>query len=160
MVYSSTMDNPKVKVKRSKKYGRGVYATRQIRKGELIASFDGPIYGWNDHWTDDMYNHAIQFSPRRWRDSKGIARYINHSCEPNCGILRLFDVVAMRTIRPGEQLTWDYEMTERNPHWQMKCKCGSKICRDVIGDHRNMPASVRKKYGKYISAWLRRKKTR
>lgn len=154
------MDNPKVKVKRSKKFGRGVYATRTIRKGERIASFDGPFYGDRDHWTNDMYNHAIQFSPRRWRDSKGVARLINHSCDPNCGIRRLFDVVAMRTIRPGEQITWDYEMTEKNPDWRLKCKCGSPLCRRIIGDHRNMPPAIRKKYGTYVSAWLRKRPKR
>ncbi len=152
------MDNLKVKVKRSKKYGRGVYAVRKIRKGETIASFDGPVYTDRDHWTNDMYNHAIQFAPRKWRDSAGIARLINHSCEPNCGIKRLFDVVAMRTIQPGEQVTWDYEMTEKNPDWRLKCKCGSPHCRKWIGDYRNMPAAVRKKYGTYVSSWLRKKK--
>lgn len=152
------MDSRKVKVKRTKKYGLGVFATKTIRKGELIASFDGPIYGWYDYWTDDLYNHAIQFERRRWRDSKGIARLINHSCDPNCGIKRRFDVVAMRDIKKGEHLTWDYEMTEKNPNWKMRCKCGSDLCRKVIGDHRRMPKEIRKKYAGYISSWLLKKK--
>ncbi len=150
------MDNAKVKVKRTKKYGRGVYAIKKIRKGEVIASFDGPIYTGRDHWTTDMYNHSIQFAPNKWRDSKGVARLINHSCEPNCGIKRLFDVVAMRTIQPGEQITWDYEMTEKNPDWRLRCKCGLSQCRKIIGNYRNLPFAIRKKYGTYISLWLRR----
>ena len=110
------MDNPKVALRRTKKFGRAVFAVKKIRKGETVAIFDGPIY--DDvfaGWTEDILNHAIQFDKDKWRDSCGIARYINHSCEPNCGVKKLFSIVAMRTIEPGEQITWDYEMTEKKP---------------------------------------------
>ncbi|MBC7741337.1 MAG: SET domain-containing protein-lysine N-methyltransferase [Bdellovibrionaceae bacterium] len=149
------MDNQKVSVHATRKFGRGVFADRFIKKGELIAAFDGPIFDEDyEPWTRDMYNHAIQFGRAIWRDSKGMARLINHSCEPNCGIKALFKVVAMRDINSGEQITWDYEMTEKNLHWKMKCKCGNKNCRGVIGNYSNMPLEVRKKYKGHISEWL------
>jgi hypothetical protein len=152
------VDSGKVVVKRTRKYGKGVFAKQTIRKGEVIASFDGPIYDDNyEPWTDDMYNHAIQFGPTMWRDSAGIARLINHSCEPNCGIKKLFRVVAMRRIEAGEQITWDYEMTEKNPHWRMRCRCGSSLCRKIIGNYSNMPRATRRRYKGYISAWLLRR---
>lgn len=138
-----------------------MFATRSIKKGELIAAFDGPIYADDfENWTDDLYNHAIQFGPSIWRDSSGIARLINHSCEPNCGIKNLFQVVAMRPIKPGEQITWDYEMTERNPYWRMKCRCGSILCRKRIGNYQNMPKATRRRYAGYISDWLLGRRTR
>lgn len=153
------MDNRKVAVKRTKKYGRGVFALAPIRQGEVIAVFDGKIYD-DDYapWTKDLQTHTIQFGPAIWRDSKGCARYINHSCDPNCGIKGLFKVVAMRPIEKGEQITWDYEMTEKSDWWQMKCKCGSPLCRKVIGNYKNMPKAIRKKYKGYISDWLVKKK--
>lgn len=151
------MDNPKVKVRRTKKFGKGVFAIKDIRKGEVIAEFDGEIYDDDfEPWTNDLYNHTIQFGRTLWRDSKGVARLINHSCDPNCGIRSLFKVVAMRAIKKGEQITWDYEMTEKNPTWRMRCKCGAAECRKIIGNYSNMPRKIRKKYGTYISAWLRR----
>ena len=154
------MDNSKAKVRRTKKYGRSVFAVRPIRKGELIASFDGEIYDDDfDEWTDDLLNHAIQFGKAIWRDSKGMARYINHSCEPNCGIKKLFSIVAMRPIEAGEQITWDYEMTEKNPWWKMKCRCGSPVCRKVIGNYTRMPKAVRLKYKGFISEWLLKSKS-
>ena len=101
-----------------------------------------------------MYDHVIQFEEKKWRDSNGIARCINHSCNPNCGIKDFFKIVAMRNINIGEEITWDYEMTEKHPWWRMKCECGVVDCRKEIGNYKNMPESVRKKYEGYISEWL------
>lgn len=149
------MDSKKVKIEKTNNKGSGIFAVETIRENELIAEFDGEIYGWHDpRWTDDLYDHCIQFEEKKWRDSKGIARLINHSCEPNCGVKNLFQIVAMREILPGEEITWDYEMTERHPYWRMKCKCGNSNCRMIIGNFENMPADVRKKYTGYISEWL------
>ncbi len=150
------MDNRKVKIRKTKKCGRGVFAKAKIKKGEVIASFDGPVFEYDyEHWTDDILNHVIQFDRRKWRDSNGIARLTNHSCNPNCGIKNLFDIVAMRDIEKGEQITWDYEMTEKNEWWRMRCKCQAPDCRKVIGNYTNMPLKTRKKYSGYISSWLR-----
>jgi SET domain-containing protein len=149
------MDNPKVEVKNTPAKGRGVFAKEPIKKDEIIAAFDGEIYEYNyPDWNDDLADHCIQFENFKWRDSNGIARVINHSCKPNCGIRNLFQVVAMRDIEPGEEITWDYEMTGNNPEWRMKCKCGEENCRKIIGKHDNMPEEVRMWYGNYISEWL------
>jgi hypothetical protein len=151
------MDSKKVIVHKTPKHGKGVFVRTAIKKGDVIAAFDGTIYDRDfEDWDDDLFNHAIQFEKWKWRDSKGIARLINHSCNPNCGIRDLFKIVAMRNIAPGEEVTWDYGMTE-NYVWRMKCTCGSLICRKVIGSYATMPASVRKKYKGYISAWLTKK---
>jgi uncharacterized protein len=149
------MDNPKVKVRTTKRYGRGVFASQKIKKGEEIAAFDGPIYDDDfPAWTKDIINHAIQIGPTVWRDSCGIARLINHSCNPNCGIKKRTHIVAMRPIEKGEEITWDYEMTEMNDWWRMKCQCGAPSCRKNIGDHKNMPEEVRRKYKGFISEWI------
>lgn len=152
------MDNRKAVVRQTKKFGRGVFANARIRKGEEIASFDGPFFDDDfDEWTDDLRNHAIQCGKTMWRDSKGIARLINHSCDPNCGIKGRFKIVAMRDIEKGEHITWDYEMTERSTWWKMRCRCGSPLCRKKIGDFKNMPRAVRAKYRGFLSTWLTRK---
>jgi len=148
------MDSKKVIVRRTLKHGKGVFARVKIPKGMVIAAFDGTIYDHtHEDWNDDLYNHAIQFEKRRWRDSMGIARLVNHSCDPNCGIRDLFKIVAMRDIAAGEEVTWDYGMTEDHV-WRMKCTCGSPLCRKVIGSYRTMPPAIRRKYKGYISGWL------
>ncbi len=153
------MDNPKISLKNTRKYGKGVFANSDIKKGEIIARFDGTIYDDDfEDWTRDLQTHTIQIGPNKWRDSKGLARYINHSCEPNCGIRGLWTVVAMRDIKKGEQITWDYEMTEKSDWWRMRCRCGSDLCRKVIGNYKNMPRPIRAKYKGYISTWLTKKR--
>ena len=123
------MDNPKVEPKASPLGGYGVFARERIEAGEVIAEWDGEIYALDyAHWTSDLLDHVLQFEPSRFRDSRGLARCINHSCEPNCGIKNLFMVVAMRPIEPGEEITWDYEMTEDSEWWRMKCRCGTPSC--------------------------------
>lgn len=149
------MDNPKAKLRRTRKYGWAVFAQAPIKKGEVVAVFDGKFYDDDfDEWNDDLLNHTIQCGPALWRDSKGFARYLNHSCDPNCGIKKKFKVVAMRDIAKGEEITWDYEMTEKSTWWLMKCKCGSPLCRKRIGNYKNMPRKIRAKYKGFISDWL------
>ncbi len=150
------MDNPKIYLKETKKFGKGVFTRRAIRQGEVVAVFDGQRYdGRFKGWTEELLTHTIQYGRSQWRDSKGIARYLNHSCDPNCGIRGLFQVVARRDIAAGEQLTWDYEMTEKSDWFRLRCQCGSPKCRKVIGHHDRMPATVRSLYKGYLSYWLR-----
>jgi SET domain-containing protein len=90
-------DNPKLVRKETELYGGGVFATADIKKDEVIALWNGPVYEAENN--SDLPNdpplmvadHAIQFEKHKWRDSEGLARYINHSCDPNCGIKGLFN---------------------------------------------------------------------
>ena len=155
-------DNPKLVRKETQQYGKAVFATEDIEKDEVIAYWDGPVYEVQNN--SDLPNdpplfvadHAIQFEKHKWRDSDGLARYLNHSCEPNCGIKGLFTIVAMRKINKGEEVTWDYEMTE-DSDWEMVCKCGSPHCRKLIRAYRFMPPEIKEKYKDYTSDWLKPK---
>lgn len=147
---------PRLVLRHTKKFGKAVFADQDIQKGSLVEIFDGRIYdGRYDQWNDDLLNHTIQVGPQKWRDSLGLARYLNHSCDPNCGIKGLYRIVAMRNIRRGEQITWDYEMTEMSTWWRMKCLCGSQFCRSKIGHFKFMPLEVRKRYKGFISRWIK-----
>jgi hypothetical protein len=68
------------------------------------------------------------------------ARFINHSCDPNCEAVddggRIF-IEALRNIRPGEELTYDYQL-ERSGRWRKEwveryaCRCGAANCRGTL----------------------------
>ena len=148
------MDNKNAEIRNTNR-GKGLFTKTQIKQGEIVAEFDGRIYSYRSKlWNQDLYHHCIQFEENRWRDSKGVARLLNHSCEPNCGIKGLFTIVAMKNIPAGTELTWDYEMTEDHPYWRLTCRCGTKSCRKIIGTFQNMPEKIRKKYKGFISEWL------
>ena len=152
------MQNPKVILKEIEKNNKGLFAGEDITKDEILFEFEGPVLHWGDSqqfdgWTDDIHNHAVQIGPTTWISNINNGRYINHSCNPNCGIKNLIQVVAMTNIKVGEELTYDYEMTESND-WRMKCLCGNKNCRGVIGAYKNMPQNVKDRYKGYISEWL------
>lgn len=57
---------------------------------------------------------------------------MNHSCESNVGFNAADDFVAMRAIKRGEELCWDYAYAETNPKFRMKCRCGAIGCRRVV----------------------------
>lgn len=70
----------------------------------------------------------------------GDGRFVNHSCQPNCemqkwsvnGQFRMA-LFALRDIKPGEELTYDYNFSLFNPAEGQECKCESENCRGVIG---------------------------
>ena len=61
-----------------------------------------------------------------------IAWHMNHTCNPNIGFNNKDDFVAMRNIKKGEELSWDYGFDETNPKFKMKCFCGRKECRKFV----------------------------
>ncbi|NNE91227.1 MAG: SET domain-containing protein-lysine N-methyltransferase [Verrucomicrobiales bacterium] len=136
-------------------FGKGVVASAPIPKGELIATFDGQIYyGVTvDDYPEGVPDYLISFGTDRARHSNGIAHLLNHSCEPNCGVRGLFDLVTMRDVEEGEELCWDYDMSE-DSDWWLECKCGSETCRKEIRGFRHLPEEKRKEYRGYISDWL------
>ncbi len=153
------MVNSKVIAKETKKTGEGLFASENIKRGEVVADFSGGKVYKAKKASDlpkEVTDYAIQFGENEWIDTPEEGRFLNHSCEPNGGIKGKFQIIAMRDIKAGEELTFDYEMTE-DSDWQMQCKCGSRLCRKIIGAYRNMPESTKQKYRGYISDWLIKK---
>ncbi|HEY4522120.1 MAG TPA: SET domain-containing protein [Candidatus Paceibacterota bacterium] len=132
-----TIDAP-IRIAKSRPgLGLGLFATAPLARGERIVEYTGTRVSASeaDHLktryvleVDDRW--AIDGSPRH-----NIARYINHSCAPNCeGDLsdgRVF-IRAMQNIAAGEELTLDYgdEYFEEFIR-PIGCKCGK--CSAVIG---------------------------
>jgi len=155
------VDSPKVELRSHDRHGKGVFAIAPIAKDEYIAGFYGDIYEAANAMDLPALsvNHAAQFSEYKYRDADGIAKYLNHSCAPNCGIKGLHDLVAMRDIEVGEELCWDYAMTE-DSNWEVpggKCLCNSPLCRGRIVPYRDLSITERQKYQNYASVWLQRK---
>jgi SET domain-containing protein len=138
---------PLFEVRHSRIHGYGVFAARRIRKGTTIIEYLGERVShaqadarYEDKDPND--NHTFLFTV----DAKTVidagvngneARYINHGCDPNCESTtvnkRIF-IEAIRTIQPGEELSYDYQIQRDNddaPNVEeiYACRCGAKSCR-------------------------------
>jgi hypothetical protein len=138
------------RVRRSPIHGTGVFATRAIPKGTRIVEYLGERVSHAE--ADRRYenkdvndNHTFLFTVNsRIVIDAGVggneARWINHSCDPNCETVienkRVF-IEAARDIGPGEELAYDY-MISREPNDPenieeiFACRCGSANCRGTM----------------------------
>ncbi len=89
-------------------------------------------------------------SPRRGY----IGWYLNHSCDPNCAIRGERDIVTLRKVARGEELTFDYSTNVGWEGFQMKCACGSDNCRGVVRSYGHLSDDLKRKYGKNVSPFL------
>ena len=137
-------------LRRSEIQGMGAFATRQIRRGQRVAEYTGEHI--DNEEADRRYDdekmkrhHTFLFIVD---DDEVIdaavggndSRFINHSCDPNCEAViegkRIF-IYALRTIRPGEELVYDYQYERTDDHTDedeqfYKCRCGAPNCRGSI----------------------------
>lgn len=141
---------PRFVVRRSGIHGRGVFARLPIREDETVVEYKGEIISEAEierRYPEDMdgLNHTFVFGVEFDHNIDGgangnAARWINHSCQPNCDtyeVKRRIFVRAIRAIRPGEELTYDYAIEAGEPltaavkaRWP--CWCGSKKCRGTV----------------------------
>lgn len=99
----------------------------------------------------------LQMAPTDLNSLTGIFT-TNHSCEPNAGIRNAVSLVALRGIRAGEEICYDYVMTDCTlgnlPTVSMECKCGTKSCRGTITDMDWRSPVLQAKYPKHFSLYL------
>uniref|UniRef100_A0A182JPS8 Histone-lysine N-methyltransferase trithorax n=1 Tax=Anopheles christyi TaxID=43041 RepID=A0A182JPS8_9DIPT len=136
-----------VGVYRSHIHGRGLFCNRDIEAGEMVIEYAG-----------ELIRSTLTDKRERYYDSRGIgcymfkidenfvvdatmrgnaARFINHSCEPNC-YSKVVDILghkhiiifALRRIVQGEELTYDYKFPFEDV--KIPCSCGSKKCRKYL----------------------------
>ena len=87
----------------------------------------------------------------------GAADWVNHSCDPNCGLRGQITLVAMRRLEPGEEICFDYAMSDGTPYDQFACGCGAKTCRgEVTGEDWSRP-ELWERYQGYFSPYLQRR---
>jgi len=127
--------------------GRGLFARRAFGPGDLILRLDGPRYGRSDpiHATEAGAN-LLQTGRRTYILLHPPAVFVNHSCDPNAGVMDNRRLVAIRTIAPGEEITFDYSTTMDEDFWTLECRCGAANCRGRVTDFRELPASLRRRY--------------
>lgn len=140
----------KISVRRSPVHGKGVFATRPLAVGELICEYKGEPIEWDEalrrHPRDPSQpNHTFYFDTGDGTVIDGAvggnsARWINHSCAPNCEAEEHDSRIFIRTVRPiaaGEELSIDYALVVEKRHTQQlrllyACHCGASNCRGTM----------------------------
>lgn len=160
--------NPQLEVREIKNYGKGVFARKNINKNELLAIFGGHVMKASDEQklSGNLSDYSLQISenfvigPAEEKEI-GDAEFFNHSCDPNAGFEGQITLAAMRNIRKGEQITFDYAMvlskSSGRKHYKFNCLCGSPICRKIVKDNDWKILLLRKKYRGYFQRYLERK---
>jgi len=159
------------KVNKSRVHGSGVFATKKISKntkiieyiGEKIDKAEGDRRSekrikkyLNSSKTGSVYifelnkRYDIDGSPNYNK-----ARYINHSCDPNCEVEIIDDhiwIVSIKSIKKGEELSYDYGYEfDKNDFRDHICKCGSNDCIGFIISSDQWP-----KYAKYLAKIIKK----
>ncbi|MGB3838578.1 MAG: SET domain-containing protein [Rhodanobacter sp.] len=143
--------------RRSPIHGNGVFATAPIARGEEIIEYKGKLLTPDE--ADTLYGdggetgHTFLFTLNEKyvidANQRGnTARWINHSCAPNCRAVveesasgdprrDKVKIEAIRHIKPGDELTYDYGIVLDVPHtarlkklWQ--CLCGAPKCTGTL----------------------------
>ena len=131
-------------------HGKGVFALVHIPKDEVIIEYKGELISWQQaqdrHPHDPLEpNHTFYFHINEDHVIDGgvkgnSARWINHSCNPNCEADEVGEHVfikAIKNIKPGDELNYDYGLMidERyTPKLKAEypCWCGAKKCRGTL----------------------------
>jgi uncharacterized protein len=127
--------------------GRGVFAVQHCQPGQTILTLEGPLLSPGDMLglgTDRAY--TLQVGSDEFVDLAGPARYLNHSCDPNAGIVTDRVLIALRPIVPGEEIRLDYSTAVLDDRWTMECRCGEYLCRRVVLAFRHLPPITQNRY--------------
>ncbi len=154
--------NPKCEARDLTEGGCGVFARERISKDELVSLWGGKIIRKEelDPSMPRFTQRVLQMDEDLYMltaEEKEPNDCFNHSCEPNLGFFGQIGLVAMRDIEAGEELTFDYAMSDGGPYDEFDCYCGSAGCRSkVTGNDWKLPA-LWKKYEGYFSPYLARR---
>jgi hypothetical protein len=157
--------SPKSEVRESKIHGRGLFATADIAKDEIVAVKGGHIVDrktLREKITPRLGPVEIQIdnnlfiAPVTDEERELSMLYSNHSCDANLGIRGEITFVAIRDIRTGEELTHDWATTD-DDNYSVECKCGAPNCRKILTGKDWQRPELQKRYAGYFSVYLARK---
>lgn len=140
---------------------RGVVAARRIAAGEVVAVWGGDVVPEEQFSQLPLAQQRISvqieehlyLAPRK----EGPAEWVNHSCAPNAGMCGQIALVALRDIGEGEEVCYDYAMSDGSPYDEFECSCGAVQCRRrVTGDDWRLP-QLWLRYDGHFSPYLQRR---
>ncbi|HEX5095163.1 MAG TPA: SET domain-containing protein [Acidimicrobiia bacterium] len=154
--------NPLAEVRSAGAKGMGCFARQDLPAGTTVAGFGGHVVerAEFDELDEELRTHALQIDDRLYMVSLppfAPADYVNHSCEPNCGIVGSCLLVTRRDVSVGEELCFDYAMSDTNDYDEFVCECGTGCCRRLItGGDWKLP-ELQARYAGFFSSYITRR---
>lgn len=151
--------NPKARIQKVSDKGTGSFAQEIICQGEIVASFGGFVVQTKDlnDFSQDRVSRSIQASQTSYILSGTKPEpgdMVNHSCNPNCGAIGISTIVAMKQIEVGQEITFDYAMTDASPYDEFNCFCGEANCRKKITGNDWQLLEIQEKYKGFFSLFV------
>ena len=142
--------------------GWGSFALEPVEGGETVAAFGGHVVTGAGlaGFSVDRQSRSIQVDADLYLVSGETPEpgdLLNHSCEPNCGLLGQMLLVAMRDITPGEELCFDYAMCDASDYDEFRCLCGQPACRGIVTGSDWRDPVLQEKYAGWFSPYLIRR---
>ena len=142
--------------------GFGSFAVVPIPMGTIVATFGGTILNEANFKTYplEQRSRSIQIDVDQFvlgPESREPGDSINHSCMPNCGMRNATQLIAMRPIAIGEELTYDYAMSDTSDYDEFVCACGSDRCRYQISSDDWKILELQTRYKNMFSPYVQRK---
>jgi hypothetical protein len=139
--------------------GHGSIAVEHISAGEVVAAFGGRCVSRHEF---DLLPVSQQIRSIQIEDELYLAGapepepadFINHSCEPNCGMNGNTVLVALRDLVPGEAITYDYAMSDGSDYDEFECACGAAACRGKVTGNDWMIPELQLRYRGSFSPYL------
>jgi hypothetical protein len=132
--------------------GRGVFAARDFLHGETV------IVGRAVEYPGTRTRMSVQLDWELHVEMDAPATFLNHSCSPNLGVREneycAYDFVALRDILTGEELAFDYAMTEHSLVTPLRCDCRSSDCNGEIRSWSGRDEQWHRRNAKWIAPYL------
>lgn len=142
--------------------GPGSITTEPISAGETIAAFGGRCITRDerDLLSSSQQRRSIQIDDTLFLSDESApepAGFVDHSCDPNCGMSGSVLLVARRDIAAGTRLTYDYAMSHGGDDLAFECVCGADQCRGLVTGNDWMLPELQLRYRGHFSPYLNRR---
>lgn len=138
-----------------------MFAARDVRRGELLAVWGGDVLDGRalEALRPHLRRLVLQIDEDLYVVSRteGPADWINHSCEPNAGLSGQVTLIALRDIAAGEEITYDYAMSDGSGYDEFACGCGAPSCRGRVSGFDWARPELWERYAGHFSPYLQRR---
>ena len=140
---------------------KGVYACQPVKAGERLAVWGGEVVNWDllVQIPPEVRCYTLQIEEGLYlvTSREGPADWINHSCNPNAGLSGQVVLEAMRPILAGEEICFDYAMSDGSSYDEFECTCGASNCRQWVTGNDWLNPELQERYAGYFSPYLQRR---